>query len=77
MGAYKRTPIAALEREAEVLPLELYTRIIALRRAEKIATHLVEDEIAEALDRLWKLTSGKDDRGSCPRPPGARERIRK
>ena len=52
MGAYKRTPIAALEREAEILSLKLYIRIIALRRAEKIIIHSVEDKIAEALNGL-------------------------
>ena len=31
MGAYKRTHTAALEREAGVLPLELYTRTTALQ----------------------------------------------
>ena len=77
MGAYKRTPTAALEKEAEVLPLSLYTRKIALQRAEKTAAHPVENSIAEALDRIWKSASRKDVRGSCPRPPGGRERIRK
>ena len=52
MGAYKRTPTVTLEREAEIPPLELYTRTTALQRAEKIATHPVEKNIAEALNEV-------------------------
>ena len=52
MGAYKHTPTVVLEREAEVLSLKLYIRIIELRRAEKIIIHLMKDKIAEALNRL-------------------------
>ena len=52
MGAYKYTPTAALEKEVRVLPLSLYIRKIALQRAEKIATHPVKNNIAEALNKI-------------------------
>ena len=36
-GAYKRTPRAALEREAAIPPLDLYIDTAALKRASKTA----------------------------------------
>ena len=52
MGAYKHTPIVALEREAGIPPLKLYIKTTALQRAEKIATHPVEKDIAETLNKV-------------------------
>ena len=52
MGVYKHTPTIALKKEAGIPPLKLYTKITALQRAEKIATHPVEKDIAEALNKV-------------------------
>ena len=34
-GGYKRTPIAALERETQVMPLKIYADLITSQRAVK------------------------------------------
>jgi hypothetical protein len=53
-GGYKRTPIAALEREASVPPLSLYTKLIALQHATTVRHHSVETKTAEILDEVWR-----------------------
>ena len=48
-GAYRRTPIAAMEKEAAIPPIQLHIKTIALQRAAKIASNRVEKESAEVL----------------------------
>ena len=45
-GAYKRTPRAALERETGIPPIDLYMEVNRYRRADDIARHEVEKQIA-------------------------------
>ena len=52
-GAYKRTPIAAVEREAEIPPLDLHADVVALRHAARTQQHPVTREIAHAADQIW------------------------
>jgi hypothetical protein len=51
-GGYKRTPIAALEREAGVLPLDLYTEATTLQRAIATKDHPVYKDINRTLDAI-------------------------
>jgi len=44
-GGYKRTPTVALEREAYVPPLDLYTEATALQRAVNTTNHPVYRDI--------------------------------
>jgi len=83
-GAYKRTPTAALEREADVPPFSLYTDAITLRKAIKTGEHPVSKEIARAADEIWdsiQTTNTPQGRGRPPnkrqtRPPVGSERLR-
>jgi hypothetical protein len=52
-GGYKRTPIAALEREADVSPLDLYADATALQRAVTTKDHPVRKDIARVVDTIW------------------------
>jgi len=52
-GGYKRTPTAALEREAQVPPLDLYTDTIALQRALATKHYPINQNIAEVANRIW------------------------
>ena len=48
-GAYKRTPSAALEREAAVPPLDLYIDTVAMQRSVTVQGHSVEENIQQTL----------------------------
>ena len=48
-GAYRRTPIAAIEKEAAIPLIQLYIKTTALQRAAKTASDRVEKESAETL----------------------------
>jgi hypothetical protein len=52
-GGYKRTPRAALERETQVMPIDLYTEVVIGQRAVKTRGHQVESQIARAADAVW------------------------
>jgi len=52
-GGYKRTPRAALERETQVMPMDLYTEVVIGQRAVKTKGHQVEVQIARAADAVW------------------------
>jgi hypothetical protein len=82
-GGYKRTPTAALEREADIPPLDLYMETIALQRAESTADYPVYRNIREAHDHIWlqmsATTRGPARRNSAApsvRPPTNLERAR-
>jgi len=53
MGAYKRTPTAILEREAQIMPIDLHIDLLALQRAVKIKNHPVTKEIDNATKGIW------------------------
>jgi hypothetical protein len=52
-GGYKRTPIAALEKETGVLLVDLYIDTTALQRASTTRHHAVETEIESLLNQVW------------------------
>jgi hypothetical protein len=54
MGGYKRSPTAALEREADVAPIELYMEEAILHRTRSIQQHQVEKEMTRALEAIWE-----------------------
>ena len=60
-GAYKRTPRAAMEREAAVPPLDVYIDTTAIQRATTVQGHPVEKDIHQVLKRI---------RGARPRRRG-------
>jgi hypothetical protein len=66
-GAYKRTPIAALERECAIPPVPLYIEKVALQRAAKTALDPVKREIANALNDIWSGQAGR--RRNARHPP--------
>jgi hypothetical protein len=51
-GGYKETPTAVLERETDILPLDLYIETIALQRAESTSDYLVCKNIKESRDHI-------------------------
>ena len=51
---YKRTPRAALEREAAIIPLDLYVKATALQRAAKVVNYPVERDIKTAVNDIWE-----------------------
>ncbi len=53
MGAYRRTPIRALEREADVPPLAEYIEAATRQRAVKSADHPVTRKIQKALKQVY------------------------
>ena len=79
-GGYKRTPSAALEREAGIPPLDLYTEATALQRAASTANHPVYTDISNTLDAVWAQMKGgrrgSRRRNTPPRPPSGLERAR-
>jgi hypothetical protein len=64
-GAYKRTPRAALEREAVVLPIDVYIEATAIQRAATVQNHLVEKEIRRILERIQGTRAPR--RGTTPK----------
>lgn len=53
MGAYKRTPIAALEQESGVQPMDLHMEHKAMQRTLKTASHPVSAEISQVANTIW------------------------
>ena len=49
-GAYRRTPRAALEREAAVPLLDVYIDTTAMQRAATVQSHPVEEKIRQTLE---------------------------
>ena len=71
VGAYKRTPRAAVEREAQVMPIDLYMRVRGYQQAIRIKEHPVEHSIASAADKVWQRM--RTARSSQVRPRLGRE----
>ena len=86
-GGYKRTPTAALEREAQVQPLDLYAETIALQRASATKDHLVNQRILDAANKIWNQMAvnrqapnptqlrRRRQRGTLPQPPTGLEKL--
>ena len=83
-GGYKRTPRAALGREAHVPPLDLYSDTVAMKRALAIRDHPVSSEIRRAAEAIWEAagnlqqtsTRGRGrPRRVRRRPPTTMERV--
>jgi hypothetical protein len=70
-GGYKRTPRAALEKEAHVMPLDLYLDSITDQRAIKTQEDPVEGSIRQAAEAVW--TRMRRARAPLRRPPTSRE----
>ena len=51
-GAYKRTPRAVVEREANIMPIDLQLEIGRYRQTVRTKTHPVESQIAHAADTI-------------------------
>src|SRR5436305_9119998 len=75
-GGYKRTPIAALERETAVPPADLYINMTVLQRAATIAIHPVEGDISSALNDVWTAAMGNRRQRSINRPRIARGHLK-
>jgi hypothetical protein len=65
-GGYIRTPRAALERESDIMPIDLYATVGRYQRASKIRTHQVEAKISDAADAIWRSMRGASAQGSRP-----------
>lgn len=57
-GGYKRTPRAALEREAGVAPLDIQIDHTALQHAARARTLQVHTETQELLEQVWTSAQG-------------------
>jgi hypothetical protein len=72
LGAYKRTPIVAMEREAAIAPLDIQLAEISLERATKVARHPVTEAIQSAIKGIWTSLERRRpagiQRGRRPRP---------
>ena len=68
MGAYKRTPVAAVEREAEVPPLDLHVKSQNTQWAESTSTDKVTDDINNALEQDWRAATRKNTPARGRRP---------
>ncbi len=80
-GAYQRTPTAAVEREACVPPLTLYTDTRALQYAAGSASSEVSSRIAEAASNVWSSLRAacgrrtRSARATPPRPKSSKELL--
>ena len=70
-GGYKRTPYALLEREAGVMPLDLYLEVRRMQAAQKARDRPVEAKIQGVADVVWRRLRTTGD--THPRPPTGRE----
>jgi len=88
MGAYKRTPTAALEREAAIPPIDLQITAHALERSNSTKDYPVTRAIKQAADNVWaslvrrlpaRRTTGRGRRPhpQRPRPDTSAEALRK
>ncbi len=53
-GGYKRTPRAALEREAKILPLDLYYDALVMNKALDERGKKVQEEIKQTVNAIWE-----------------------
>jgi len=57
-GGYIRTPRAALERESDIMPIDLYATVGRYQRASKTRVHQVETKISDTADAVWRSMRG-------------------
>lgn len=83
MGAYVRTPVAAIERESAVPPIDLFLQSQATQRAATTSDHEVTQEIESALQQVWNAATtpprrmrGRPRRSRGPRPVSAMATLR-
>ncbi len=67
-GGYKRTPRAALEREAKILPLDLYCDALTMNKALHDQGSKVSEEIRATVNAIWEAEN---------RPPQRTQRRRR
>src|SRR6266480_2176867 len=67
-GGYKRTPRAALEREAKILPLDLYCDALIMNKALDEKDNKVQEEIKQTVNVIWETEQ--------QRPPQSTQRRR-
>jgi hypothetical protein len=67
-GAYKRTPRAALEREARVQPIDIYAEALAMSRALKNKGRPITEEIRKVVDAIWEAENTPQNRRQRGRP---------
>jgi hypothetical protein len=53
-GAYKRTPLIAMERDFCVQPIDLFIEQLILEWAGSVKKDQVENDIRKTLDLIWK-----------------------
>ncbi len=75
LGAYKRTPVAALERESGVPPLKIYLESLATQRAVATTQHSVTDSINSALKRCMGGGQQEAKTERTRAPPSSTRRI--
>ena len=77
-GGYKRTPTAALEREASIAPLDLYVQATALQRAAATAKDPMEEDIGRVVNDIWDSTHKQRTAypTQLPRLPMLQERLK-
>jgi hypothetical protein len=73
-GGYKRTPRAAMEREAKVQPLDLYCDTLTMNRALKDRGSKVKEEIKRTVDEIWE--TGQQLRQGSQRHRGSQREAR-
>jgi hypothetical protein len=76
LGAYKQTPIAALEREAAIPPLDIQVAELTLEHSTKTKGDPVQTATQLAMNGIWaslerRRPAGRQ-RGRRPRPQGPR-----
>jgi Reverse transcriptase (RNA-dependent DNA polymerase)/Endonuclease-reverse transcriptase len=71
-GGYKRTPVAALEREVRLPPLPLYVEATTSQRALRASDQPVEKDIRRVADEIWRRMRTAR---YAPRPGTRRERA--
>jgi hypothetical protein len=85
-GGYKRTPRAALEREARVQPLDLYLDALIMNKALEDRGRTVIEEIQRTVNKIWESGNsppqhtqqrGGGQREPRQRPPTACEQVLK
>ena len=54
-GGYKQTPRTALEREAKILPLDLYYDALIMNKALDEKDNKVQEEIKQTVNVIWEI----------------------
>jgi hypothetical protein len=68
LGAYRRTPTAALEKESGTPPIDLYITALVLQRAVKTEGHPVTQAIRAKLHEVWTDATRAEPRRRRGRP---------